>query len=125
MHVQTLDQSLVNRRGGQESFLLLTRGQFGSRNLSITWVNCAPGSEQAVHSHRHNEQVYVIVGGTGLMIVGDEYREVQAGMLVFVPARTGHAIRNTGNEPLVYVSATSPPFDPAELDAPFQYQAQG
>jgi len=125
MHVQTLDQSLVNRRGGQESFLLLTRGQFGSRNLSITWVNCDPGSEQAVHSHRHNEQVYVIVRGAGLMTVADEKRQVQAGMLVFVPARTGHAIRNTGNEPLVYVSATSPPFDPAELDAPFQYQAQG
>ena len=112
MHVQTLDQSLVNRRGGQESFLLLTRGQFGSRNLSITWVNCDPGSEQAVHSHRHNEQVYVIVRGQGLMKVSGEEQPVGPGTLVFVPPGKDHAIRNVGDEPLLYISATSPPFEP-------------
>ena len=125
MHTQHIDRSPRHHRGGQVSYLLLTKDQFSSRHLSITWVEGALGSEQWLHAHPHNEQVYVIVRGAGLMTVADEKRQVQAGMLVFVPARTGHAIRNTGNEPLVYVSATSPPFDPAELDAPFQYQAQG
>jgi mannose-6-phosphate isomerase-like protein (cupin superfamily) len=56
----------------------------------------------------------VIVRGSGRMILGDEEREVSAGTLVFIPPGTQHAIRNDGNEALVYVSATSPPF-PAKV----------
>ena len=111
MHRQALATSPRNHRGGQVSYLLLTEGQFGSRHLSITWVEGAPGSEQPVHAHPDNEQVYVIVRGRGLMKVGDEELQVGAGELVFVPPGTGHAILNTGDEPLVYVSATSPPFE--------------
>ncbi len=37
MHTQTLEESPRNPRGGQISYLLLTKGQFGSSNLSITW----------------------------------------------------------------------------------------
>ncbi len=114
MHTQTLEKSPRNHRGGQVSYLLLTEGQFGSKNLSITWVEGDAGSEQAVHAHPANEQVFVIVRGHGIMKVGDEEQEVGPGTMVFIPPGAGHAIRNTGAEPLVYVSATSPPFD---LDA--------
>jgi mannose-6-phosphate isomerase-like protein (cupin superfamily) len=114
MDVTTLDDSPRNERGaGQVSHLLLTQGQFGSRQLSVTWVECAPNSQQAMHTHETQEQVYVIVGGRGQMLVGDEAREVGAGALVFVPPATPHAIRNTAAEPLVYVSATAPPFQAA------------
>ena len=110
MNVQTLDQSPRNHRGGQVSHLLLAPGQFGSEHLAITWVEGQPGSEQPVHSHPTNEQVYVIVRGRGTMTVGDETEEVGPGTAILVPPNTGHAIRNTGEEPLVFISATSPPF---------------
>ena len=122
MHRQSLEASPRNHRGGQVSYLLLTQGQFGSRHLSITWVEGAPGSEQPVHSHPDNEQVYVIVRGRGLMKVGDEEQQVGAGELVFIPPRTGHAILNTGSEPLVYVSATSPPFELPAQDTGRAYE---
>lgn len=111
MFTQTLDESPRERRGGQVSYLLLAPGQFGSKNLSITWVEGALDSEQEAHSHAGREQVYVIVAGSGLMRVGDEEDEVQAGTVILVPPGTRHSIRNLGPEPLVYVSATSPPFD--------------
>ena len=72
MNVQTLDQSPQNHRGGQVSHLLLAPGQFGAENVAITWVEGQPGSEQPVHSHPDNEQVYVIVRGLGVMTVGEE-----------------------------------------------------
>ena len=122
MHIQALDSAPVNERGGQTSHLLLGHGQFGSKNLAITWVEGAPGSMQAVHGHPDNEQVYVIVRGRGVMQAGDEMQEVGEGTLVFIPPGTAHAIKNTGDEPLVFVSATSPPFDPKELDAYFAYK---
>jgi mannose-6-phosphate isomerase-like protein (cupin superfamily) len=56
------------------------------------------------------------------MKVGDEEEEVGPGTMVFVPPSTGHAVRNTGTEPLVYVSATSPPFDLPPEGSGFDYE---
>jgi len=121
MFVQTLEESPRNFRGGQVSYLLLTKGQFGSTNLTITWVEGGPGSEQPLHAHP-NEQHYVIVRGRGVMKVAGEEQEVAAGTLVFIPPGAGHAIRNTGEEPLVFVSAASPSFDLEQLDSTFAYE---
>jgi mannose-6-phosphate isomerase-like protein (cupin superfamily) len=111
MHLSTIDTSPCNRRGdGQRSYLLLSRGQFGSEKLAVTWVDCAPGSRQSVHAHPVQEQAYVIVRGRGEMMVGAEVQEVSEGSLVFVPPATGHAIFNHTDESLVYISSTVPPF---------------
>src|SRR6266550_7388420 len=122
MHIQPLDTAPLNERGGQKSWLLLTGGQFGAKNLAITLVQGAPGSMQAVHGHPDNEQIYVIVRGRGVMQVADEMREVGEGTLVYIPPGAAHAIKNTSDEPLVFVSATSPPFDSKELNAYFAYK---
>jgi mannose-6-phosphate isomerase-like protein (cupin superfamily) len=121
MHTKAVESAPVNERGGQKSYLLLTEGQFGARNLAITWVEGAPGSMQAVHGHPDNEQIYVIVRGHGVMQVADEMQEVGQGTLVYIPPGAAHAIKNTSDEPLVFVSATSPPFDAKELNAYFRY----
>ena len=91
------------------SRLLLTAGPSGPRQLSVTWVECQPGSQHALHAHRAHEQVCVVVQGRGQMLVGAEARKVGRGALVFVPPATPHAVRNIGGQLLVYVSATSPP----------------
>jgi len=124
MHIQSIDGAPANERGGQKSYLLLTEGQFGSKNLAITWVEGEPGSMQAVHGHPDNEQIYVIVRGRGVMQVADEMQEVGEGTLLYIPPGAAHAIKNTSDEPLVFVSATSPPFNPKELSEYFAYKEQ-
>jgi mannose-6-phosphate isomerase-like protein (cupin superfamily) len=124
MQTSSVNTSLVNHRGGQTSHLLLGKGDFGSRNLAITWVDCPPGSGQPLHRHDGLEQVYVITSGRGRMIVGVEEQDVSVGMLVFVPPATDHAIRNDSAESLVFVSATSPPFDDIGPDFRFVPQAE-
>jgi len=112
VHVQSVDQAPKNRRGGgQVSHLVLAPEQFGSHNMAVTWVEALPGSQQSLHAHANREQVYVIVQGRGRMIVDDDEEDVSAGMLVFTPPGARHAIRNPGPEPLLYISATSPPFE--------------
>lgn len=123
MHTQTLDESPRNERGGQVSYLLLAKGQFGAQNMAITWVDCAPGSQQQLHEHAGEEQVYVIVRGRGTMIVAGEEQEVGAGTMIFTSRGHAHAIRNTSDEPLTYVSATSPPFDEEALAGVFRYRS--
>ena len=121
MRLRRLSEAASEERGRLRSHFLLDAGDLGSRNLTVTWVDVPPGGEQRAHSHADSEQVYVIVRGRGLMRVGDEQESVETGDLVFIPPKTGHAIRNDGDEPLVYVSATSPPFDRDALKWPFRY----
>jgi mannose-6-phosphate isomerase-like protein (cupin superfamily) len=111
MLTRTVDESRQDRRGGQTSFLLLgPDGEPASTRLAVTWVEAPPGSEQPSHRHEESEQAYVIVRGRGLMKVADERREVTRGTLVLIPPGSLHSIESVGDEPLVYVSATVPPF---------------
>jgi mannose-6-phosphate isomerase-like protein (cupin superfamily) len=86
----------------------------GLKNLAVTWVEGGPRSGQEEHSHPAEEPAYVIVRGRGVMMMGSEALEVNEGTLVFIPPGTPHRIRAIGNEPLIYVSATSPPFEPGD-----------
>jgi mannose-6-phosphate isomerase-like protein (cupin superfamily) len=113
MNVRQRDDAPLNERGGQVSRLLFAP-QLGSTKLAVTWVRGEPGSQQGLHAHDHSEQVYVVVRGRGLMIVDDEALEIEAGSAALIRAGAKHAIRNTGIEPLEYISATAPPF-PAEI----------
>jgi mannose-6-phosphate isomerase-like protein (cupin superfamily) len=116
MYVRRLEESPRQHRGGQTSYLLLSSGDAGNRNLSITWIEGGSGSEQAQHSHSQSEQAYVIVEGRGLMRVAGEEQEVSAGTFVFVPIGASHSIRNIGEGRLVCITATSPPFDVASVE---------
>jgi len=125
VHIAAARESPRNERAGQISYLLLASGQFGSTRMAITMVHGDPGSEQPVHSHPEAEQVYVVVAGTGLMRVNHEALDVGPGTLVFIPPGAKHSILNTGSVPLVYVSATSPPFDMPAPESVFSYGPPG
>ena len=59
-----------------------------------------------------NDETEEVGPGT---LVFDETEEVGPGTLVFVPPGASHSIRNIGDEPLVFISPTAPPFRvPAE-----------
>jgi mannose-6-phosphate isomerase-like protein (cupin superfamily) len=90
-------------------------GDLGSRNLAVTWVEVPPGAEQRAHSHPESEQVYVIVRGEGRMQVAGDVEEVGEGDLILIPPGAEHGIVNDSSEPLVYVSAASPPVSMEEL----------
>lgn len=122
MNVHTIDSSPRNHRGGQTSYLLLGEGEFGSRRLAVTWVEGRPGSQQSLHEHPSSEQAYVIVAGRGLMIVNDEMQEVGPGTMVLVPPGARHAIKCVGEDSLIYVSATSPPFPMPPTESEFGYR---
>lgn len=102
----------TRQAGELVSHILLQRGDTDSA-LTVTWVQVAPGGQQAPHRHAP-EQVYVIVRGTGRIRVKDEVREVGPGDLVLVPPGATHGIENTGEELLEYVSAATPAFRVAD-----------
>lgn len=109
MFVRNKTQAPHRERRGLKTQILLQSGDVAGTDLTVTWVDVAPGSAQALHRHGP-EQVYIVVAGQGRMQVGEEDREVVAGDLVHVPPDVPHGITNTGDQALSYLSAATPAF---------------
>jgi mannose-6-phosphate isomerase-like protein (cupin superfamily) len=108
------EEARVGERPGLRSRVLLQAGDDAAADLAVTWVEVATGAAQTPHAHAP-QQVYIVVSGSGRMLVGDEERDVGAGDLVFVPPAVRHGITNTGDDTLTYVSAATPAFSVTDL----------
>lgn len=70
----------------------------------IGWMTLQPGDSIGYHQHITNEDTYIIVSGTGAFTDADgqEY-PVKAGDITIARKGDSHALKNTGNEPLIFL----------------------
>lgn len=103
-------KSLLNP--GVESLQLLSPHNSSSNRITITKVVVAPGAEQPRHSHESSEQVWLAISGTGTLLLSDNVeKEFREGQIVRFADGDIHGFINTGSQPFVYVSVTSPPIN--------------
>ncbi|HOG47547.1 MAG TPA: cupin domain-containing protein [Anaerolineae bacterium] len=110
MDTARVGQVKAYHSSGSTAHILLRSGKFDARNLLITWTVLTPRGQQRGHSHVGSEQAYIFVSGSGRIQVGDERAFVGQGEMVYVPPGTPHAIANTGDDNLVFITVASPPF---------------
>jgi mannose-6-phosphate isomerase-like protein (cupin superfamily) len=115
MLVRRLADAPVEEWHQLRSHILMDAGELGSRNLSVTWLEVPPGSDQELHSHEEAEQVYVVTSGSGQMTVAGDTEQLSAGDLVMVPPATDHSIANDGDSSLGCLSVQSPPVTASEV----------
>ena len=89
----------------------------GGRNQSLAEATVPPGGETRLHRHQRTEEIYHVTAGRGLMTLGEERFEVEAGDTVLIPPGTAHCIRNSGAGDLKILCCCSPPYshDDTEL----------
>ena len=74
---------------------LISKGVTRSESLTLGVARLPPGG--ALNEHRHTqEEVYLVLEGSGLVRVGDEEIAVRAGSAVFIPGGALHSCENTG-----------------------------
>ena len=99
-------------RPGVVSLQLLSPHNSRSSRVTITRVTVAPGADQPQHAHNTSEQIWVVTGGTGtLLLADDKKRVITAGDVVRFEDGDLHGFDNNGAEPFVYVAVTSPPIN--------------
>lgn len=90
-------------------------GRLGPR-LGLTRLGCsvvavAPGaSGWPFHSHRINDELFVVLAGSGELRLGDARHRVRAGDVVGCPAggpQSAHQLVNTGDVELRYLAISS------------------
>jgi quercetin dioxygenase-like cupin family protein len=112
MEFLTEEQFKVLSNPGVVSTQLLSPHNSASNRVTITRVTIAPGAKQAPHSHPTSEQIWIAVSGKGtLLLGGDATHAFSACQVVRFADGDIHGFVNTGQEPFVYISVTSPPID--------------
>lgn len=71
-----------------------------AKNFCMGMVTLDAHGGQVPWHNQAQEEVYVILEGTGEMCLGEERLTVTAGQTVYIPARTFHQLTNTGDQPL-------------------------
>lgn len=96
-------------------------GVTGMKDLGAQYIEVPPGkSGFPFHSHRNNEEMFVIFKGVGEYRHGDQTYAVRAGDVIAAvagDASTAHQLRNTGSVTLRYL-AISTRNDPDILEYP-------
>jgi mannose-6-phosphate isomerase-like protein (cupin superfamily) len=106
--VRRLSDAAVKDFHRLSSHILMDAGELGSRHMTVTWIEVAPGVAQDLHTHEEAEQVYVVVKGTGTLSTTGDTEELQPGDLALIPPASDHRIANEGEEELALLSVQSP-----------------
>ena len=92
---ETWNEEEVPRKGLVYWKTLISKGVTPSENLTLGLGWLPPGG--ALNEHRHSqEEVYLVLGGSGIIKVGGEELAVEAGSAVFIPGDALHSCLNTG-----------------------------
>ena len=67
-------------------------------------LTLAPGAGIGFHEHVGEDEVYVILGGSGVVTEDGERTPVTVGDTILTGNGAGHAIEAIGNEPLVLLA---------------------
>lgn len=92
----------------------------GSTRLWLGVSEVDPGSSSNPHTHPQQEEIFVVLSGTGTISVGGTSVAVRAGSVVLVAPGEEHQLISSGHEGLRVLSAVAPPFSAEDFTAVHQ-----
>jgi len=89
----------------------------GNIQQSLAEAIVPVGFTTLLHKHLKSEEIYHIIEGEGMMILGDRQLKVTAQDTVYIPPQTYHQIKNIGSIPLKILCCCAPAYshDDTEL----------
>lgn len=87
-------------QGEVQSVKLYHEGDFESSLKFLNYTVIPPGASIGYHQHGDNEELYIILEGSGRMTVNGELRSVKPGDAILNKRNWSHGLENTGTEPL-------------------------
>jgi quercetin dioxygenase-like cupin family protein len=88
----------IVRRWGYPAIIKVDPRNGGSNQFVAITEVVPPGQSIPVHKHPHADEIVVLLKGSGVAIVGDTRRAVDAGAMLFAPKGEWMGFENTGAE---------------------------
>jgi mannose-6-phosphate isomerase-like protein (cupin superfamily) len=68
-----------------------------------------PGQSCCQHSTENNEEILIFLSGRGLLLIGESVSFcIGKGKISYIPPNTDHDVKNTGEDPLIYIYCVTP-----------------
>lgn len=84
-----------------------------ARHFSLGHVTLEPHGGQVPWHNQEQEEIYLVLEGTGEMCLGDERATIRAGQAVYIPPQIFHQLTNTGATPMRMIYCYGPAGDVA------------
>lgn len=103
------EKVLVVNLDDRPDYQKLLDGEPQTRGMRAGRVYLLPGKACGQHTTASNEEVLVFLSGQGELLIGDNARfSVGKGKVSYIPPNTIHDVKNTGDEPLIYIYCVAP-----------------
>jgi mannose-6-phosphate isomerase-like protein (cupin superfamily) len=79
-----------------------------ARNFAMGFVTLEPRGGQVPWHNQDQEEVYLVLEGTGEMCLGNERQVLTAGQAAYIPGGVFHQLTNTGDAPLKMIYCYGP-----------------
>lgn len=94
---------------------LINKDVSPTKSISLATIFIEAGKASRPHYHKVMEEIYYFIEGEGEVIIGSEVFAVKPGVAVAIPVGALHQVVNRFHQPLKFLSADSPSFDPTDL----------
>jgi len=74
----------------------------GAQNFCMRVFELSPGGYTPRHAHEWEHEIFVH-SGTGSVLRDSSWAQIKRGNVIFIPGNEDHQLKNTGNEPLIFV----------------------
>lgn len=89
---------------------LMHPAQNENTNQSLAEATVPVNTTTELHLHKHAEEIYFILSGSGEMTLGNDVFDVQPGDTICISPDTPHQIRNISTTELKFLCACSPAY---------------
>lgn len=89
------------------------RELFSSKNIGIAHT-IVSGTTQK-HMHKRTEEVYYVIKGAGIMVLGDEEAIIREGDTIPILKNTWHCLKTINGKPFELLAVTHPKFDQTDM----------
>ncbi len=90
----------------RDTYFLIDSTNSPSKRLTMGYTTIYPTGTTTGHAHDEREEVYFVISGEGIMVIGEEQFPIKAGDGLYVPPGKYHTTIQTGNQPLVVLWVT-------------------
>jgi len=91
-----------------EKYQRLLSKELGTSGIKSGHVVLMPGENIGEHTTDEREEVIIVLKGNGEAIIDkDNILKIENGIVLYIPPKTLHDIKNTGSDKLEYIFVTS------------------
>lgn len=96
----------LNNLGGEKMFKtnLADFDAFDPKVRLFSLIQVKPGEEVEYHMHFNESETFFFLSGKGVYNDNGNKVDIVPGMVTLTPSGQGHAVKNTGDEMLVFIA---------------------